>query len=229
MHSRFTILCLSALFASCTPTASKHEVGRLQGDLGSVRVSQASVTAQLGALDSKIRELQGKLEELQFSVNQKLEIDNRNIQLQINEMAKRLPPPSIVPLYALEEDEQLSPDQEFVLEFLSTIALVRRGDFRTAKEALIQQASNANQLRPNILFWLGLCLEALGEDRAALNAYFDLTQDYKKHSRVALALLRQAGVLVKIGDHKTAQLLLKKIIAEHPKSIEAEKAKEKLK
>jgi len=62
-----------------------------------------------------------------------------------------------------------------------------------------------------------------------LRAYTEVATRFPKSNRAPTALYRQALVLVRLGDRKTATLSLRKLVDDYPKSPEAQMAKDKIK
>jgi TolA-binding protein len=78
------------------------------------------------------------------------------------------------------------------------------------------------------LFWEGVAFDGLHDDRQALRAYAEVVSRYPKSQRAPSSLLRQASVLVRLGDPKAARLSLQKLLDDYPRAPEAAIAKDKL-
>ncbi|MBX7143256.1 MAG: hypothetical protein K1X79_02285 [Oligoflexia bacterium] len=235
LNIRLVTFALAALLLSaCTPPVSKVEMGRVQNDIGDVRSNQAGISTQVSRLDADLRQLAGRVDEIEHALTRNTsQSEISALREEILRMQRRLPPPSIVPIAALEEDEEaaLRFPEETAQPLAEALSAIRIGEFSKAAEQLeyARQSQPSSTASALITFWSAILFEGLADFRSALNAYYDFTQRFPKHSRAALVLLRQSSVLVRLGDQKTAGLVLKKLISEFPKSAEADRAKEKLK
>lgn len=227
------IVALGVGVIACTPQVSKVDIGRVQTDIGSVRSNQADISSQISRLESELRALSGRLDELQHTVANRSQVDLIQLKEEIAAIRKRLPPPAVVPIAALEEDEEaaLRFPEETAQPILDALTSMRSGAFSSAAEQLesARQSQPSSSAAALITFWSGILFEGMSDYRSALNAYYDFTQRFPKHARTPLVLLRQSSALIRLGDAKTASLVLKKLMAEYPKSPESERAKEKLK
>ncbi|NMC64159.1 MAG: tetratricopeptide repeat protein, partial [SAR324 cluster bacterium] len=142
-------------------------------------------------------------------------------------------PPSIVPLAPLEEDETFAKTLPANASrvFSQALSKIREGNFQESLSSLQQliQQGEKTEWSANVLFWLGVTYDGLGEDKNALRAYNDLIVQFPRHKRVPLALYRQSQNLQRLGDKKSANLLLRKIVGEYPDTSEGARAKEDLK
>ena len=116
-------------------------------------------------------------------------------------------------------------------KFESALQNIRQGKFTPAVGALEDAADSVHGTAqaPMVLFWLAVAQEGANANEEAVRRYIEITTRYPKSRRAPLALLRQASVMVRLGDAKTAKLSLKKLVSDYPKSEEAARAKEKLK
>ena len=115
--------------------------------------------------------------------------------------------------------------------FSQGLTQLRRASFSEAL-ALLQEAlasSYNTELYPYLLFWVGVCNDAMGDNRSALRAYHELTSGYGKHLRTPLGLLREGSVFIRLRDSASAKLTFEKLIADFPNSEEATLAKARLK
>lgn len=233
----FALLCLAA-GAGCVPTnKTATDLARLESSLGDLRSFQAEQTTEIATLKSELRALSGRVEELEFSQNQRLGKDLTTLKDDLSSLRQRVPPPPIVPLPALEADEALAKQlpQEPGRLLGDALQLIREGKFREAMPMLqsgLDQSYN-NDYAANMLFWMGVASDGLGDNKGSLRAYNELASSFSKNptkkDRIPLALMRQASVFVRLGDGKAAALTLKKLIADFPKAPEVPVAKQKLK
>lgn len=244
--SLLTLLLLSSC-SSSQPT--KKDITRLDSALADVRSFQAEQTNQITSLQSQIHRLAGKIEELEYVLKRRGQMaagadtdmgagtppgaggeagGSENVR-----PGSKAVPPSIVPLAPLEDDENFARSLPANAgRILGTaLARIREGNFRdalTSLQQMVQQGERA-EWTPNVLFWLGVTYDGLGEDKNALRAYNDLIVQFPRHRRTPLAILREADALKRLGDAKSATLLLRKLITDYPDSSEAMRAKEELK
>lgn len=233
---RFLLVCgvVAAGAAGCVPQAKnlEAELARLDRNVGDLRNLQAEQVTELASLRTEVRQLSGRLDEIEHSQSQKLGSLSA-IESDLSKLSQRVPPPPIVPVKALEEDEAMIPDLPVDVgqRFGEGLARIRAGNFPQAvgplQEALDLGPTNA--WAPNIIFWIGLSSEATGDLKHAAASYLDIVARFPKHQRTPLALLRQGTVFIRLGDKKAAQLTFKKLSAEFPRSQEAARAKERLK
>ena len=251
--SRFFILsALTALCACSSSQVSRKDITRLENSVNDLRGYQAEQTTQISALQTQIQRLNGRLEELDHSISRRGSMMPQNPpygapsyqsdsmgeaqsapELSAPPRPRASTPPAVVPVNLLEDDELLvrKLPTNVGRTFAEALEKIREGSFRESLPLLQQlvQIGERSEWTPNVLFWLGVTYDGLGEDRNALRAYNDLLVQYPRNKRAAMALSRQATVLARSGDKKTAQLLQKKLLNEYPDSPEAAKAKEDLK
>jgi len=232
--SQYLAPVFALVTSGCVNTAQlQSDVDRLSASLADLRSTQAEQLADLGTIKSEVRILSGRLDELEHSQKVGLGGDLSSVRADLETLKSRVPPPAIVPADALDEDQgkggSLPP--EVAPKFESGMANIRKGEFSIAK-GLLEETLDAVYGTPDaplVLFWLGIAEEGLAQNERAVKHYAELITRYPKFRRVPLALLRQASVLIRLGDKKTANLTLKKLIADFPKSNEAGRARERLK
>jgi TolA-binding protein len=225
------MLCTAFMLTSCTAQL-REDVDRLDASLSDLRSSFAETQTQLSMLQGEIRSLKGKTEEIEYSQNQKIGTEVDSLRSALSSLKRRVPPPSIVPSGALDDDENIisSFPPELASRFSSSLQMIREGNFADAIPALqsVLDASSGQSNAAYLLFWLGVCYDGLQDNRNALLAYNQVTSVYTGHPRVPLSLLRQASVFGRLGDSNAQSLTLKKLINEFPKTQEAQFAKQKL-
>ncbi len=225
------IVCL----CSCSDEMNrmKLDIKRLDGGLNDLRSFQAEQTTKIDEIQTQMRELQGKIEELQYSQNQRLGTALDSLKGDLSTLKKRVPPPAIVPVQLLEEDEgNVSKlPSEIAPSATAGLQQIRDGNFDKAlsywQEVL--DVSMGTEWAAMALFWTGVSYDGLGNHKKAMESYHDVVTRFPKWPRAPFVMSRQASVLIRLGDKKTAKLILNKIIADYPKSGEATKAKERLK
>lgn len=235
LFKRVVIAIVVVVLGACADQGRrlKSDFDRLDQGITDVRALQAEQTTRLAALEGELRALSGRVEELEYSQTQRFGSEIGTIKRDLSNLRTRVPPHSAVPVEALAADEKLSYDlpPEISGIFQDALLKIREGAFADAEVPLKEahELSNGTEWAPNIQFWFAVVHDGKGDYRKALAAYNEFFTRYKKHSRAPLALYRQALVLSRLGDSKTAKLTLNKLLAEYPKSAEAPRAKEKLK
>ena len=228
------IVALVLFGAGCSGSKNlRGRVARIEGQLADVQVQQAELTARVDTLVDKSNAITGMLEELQFSQQHRIRGSVGTLQKELAQIQRRMPPPALVPLLALEEDEailsKLQPEEARV--FGNSLTKLRSGGYREALPGLkdlYQRASNED-LRARVLFWIGVSEQGATNNPEALRVYHQLTQNFPSHKRIPLTLLRQASVFVLLRDTQTARLTLEKLIRQYPRTAEANDARARLK
>jgi TolA-binding protein len=224
------------LLACCGCTGAierlRSDVSRLEGSLSDLRTFQAEQTTKISALESQVRAISGRIDELEYSQKQKLGTVVDSLQTEVTTLKKRVPPPPIVPVAPLEEDEALLSrlPTELAEPIGQGLQALREGNFQKAltfwEDAVY--LGSGTEWAALAMFWQGISLEGLGEPRKAMETYIALVGRFPKDHRAAMVLLREASLLVRMGDKKTAKLTLNKLLADYPRSAEAVQAKERL-
>ena len=214
-------------------TKLQSDIDQVSASVADLRSSQAEQLADLGALRSDMRQLSGRLDELEHSQKMGLGSDLNAVRQDLNALKTRVPPPAIIPADALDDDQGRAVDlpQGVGGKFESALQNLREGQYVVAQGLLEESLDGVfgTSAAPMVLFWLGVAEEGMNQNEKAVKHYAEIITRYPKYRRTPLALLRQASVLIRLGDKKTASLSLKKLIADFPKSTEAARAKERLK
>ena len=230
------LILLSFLITGCSGTSKLQErLDVLEKNLQDVRVVHAELTSRIDGVETQARQVTGKVEELEYSQTSQIggiDGDVGSLKQELSRLGKRIPPPALVPLIALEEDEGRvvaygGEDSRYLSNGLTRI---RTGSY-TESLSLFRQLLNISQNRDlagRALFWVAVSEEGLGNHTGALQVYHQFSQLYSDHPRLPLSLLRQASVFLRLRDTDTARLTLHKLIAQFPSSIEAREAQVKL-
>jgi TolA-binding protein len=211
----------------------EKKVSKLERSMSDLRALQAEQAESLGSLDSQIKLIAGRMEELEFSQNRRMGSDLTALKDDLSALRKRIPPPPGVPTAELEADESWAstlPDETKRI-FLDALGMLREGKFADAVPLLdnVVEQSRSTDKAGAALFWLGVAHDGALDNRSALRAYSEVVSLHPKSHRAPASLARQAEVFVRLGDRKTAQLSLQKLLEDYPKSPEAVEAKERLK
>jgi TolA-binding protein len=232
--SAFALLS-AAVFSACGPDISilMVDVDRLKAGQGEIRSRQADIKSELDGLNEQLQKLSGRLEEIEYQQRARVGGDLSTLRQEVSSLKKRVPPPAMVPLQVLENDEQaLSSLPPEISEPLGeALSRLRLGEYDAALKALDQAQASALDEKAGapLLFWRAVALEGLGDNKGAIAAYHELVARFGRNDHTAVGLLRLGALFLKVGDIKTARITLQKLIADFPKSAEAAVAKERLK
>ncbi len=193
-----------------------------EGDLADVRRLQTDQMTVMASIRNDIRELTGRLDELEHR-QQTLEA----MAEQVSAIARRVPPPSGVPIAELESTERLADLQNDTL-LGDSLTNIRGGKFRLAIEGLDKAIAEQGG-KSQYFFWLGVANELYGSLEKALGAYHECATTFTTDSLAPAALARQAEVFVKLSDKSSAKLTLQKLVSSYPGSTYAQNAKGRLK
>ncbi len=218
--------------SGCAAYDLGKKVSRLERSISDLRALQAEQSESLQSLDSQLKLVAGRLEEVEFSSNRRIGSDLTALKDDLSALRKRIPPPPGVPTAELEADESWAKalGDETQRLFLDALAMMREGKFADAVPLLenaSEQTQGSDKAGP-VLFWLGVAHDGLLDNKGALRAYAGSISEYPKSHRAPNSLLRQSEVFLRIGDKKTAQLSLRKLLDDYPKSPEVIEAKERL-
>ena len=230
------VAALAVLLAGCVDQYEtlRQSQKRLEKSLSEIRTLQAEQTSEISSLQNQVRGLSGRVEEIEYLQRARLGTDISALKQNISNLQRRVPPPAIVPMPVLEADEdaaQRNPSPEVGKPFGEALQKIREGSFEEALP-LLQQAyekSYGGDGAAETVFWRGIAYEGLGDNGKALETYGHLVTAMPENKRKALALLRQGGVLLRMGDKRTAGVTYRKLISDYPKSPEAQQAQAKLK
>jgi TolA-binding protein len=227
-----SLMLVFVVLSGCSAYDLGKKVARLERSISDLRVLQSEQGDSLNSLDSQIKLLAGRLEELEFAQSRKIGTDITALKDDLSALRKRIPPPAGVPTAELEADEVWSNrlNDEVRKLFNDALGMIREGKFGDAVSLLENAAeqTEGTEYAGPVLFWLGVTFDGLLDNKGALRSYAASVSQYPKSHRAAASLLRQADVFVRLGDKKTAQLSLKKLIDDYPKAPEVVEAKERL-
>lgn len=213
--------------------ASNDRVETLEKTVRNLESSQNQTSQDLASVDERVRDLQKAVEELGYTQANKFGTEVSSLKEDLQNLRKRVPPPAIVPVNALEMDEQYvdTLPEEVKKIFNEGFINLRSGKFVDALPsfASLTQQSENQEWAPISYFWLGVTHDGLLEFKNSLGSYNQVVGLFKSHPRAPLALLRQAGALEKLGDKKATVAVLQKLILDYPNSAESKVARNRLK
>ena len=115
-------------------------------------------------------------------------------------------------------------------EYRAGLTQYQRGDSAKAVQTLraVVNKNPKSELVPYAQYWIGESYYSQGKYNEAILAYNEVLVGFPKSDRVPAALLRQASAFAELGDKIDARLILQKLVADHPGSPEAARAKKQL-
>jgi len=141
------------------------------------------------------------------------------------------PPKPVSPLEAdLAKEEASLQGQRVDLDYRDGLNLVRQGQCNQAAPRLRDfiRKNPKSDLADNAQYWIGACYYGQREYNQAIKELSDVMLRYSKGDKAPAALLMLADAFNDSGDQIDAKLVLKKLISEHPRTEEAESARQKL-
>lgn len=237
-------------FSACVSTNTTNEVLSLKRAVENLRTYQMEQSTELNRISDELQKLRRTIEELEHYKEQEIakaremqrsnNITNSDMNiapalvgdLQGDKITRGAGTNAIVPEDLLKEDEIFASKQniEFGREMLEMLENIKGNKFRealTITNDLMTSATGEQQAR--VLFWQGICSDAVGNNKDALVAYNSLLTTFKTHKRAPMALYNQALVFLRFKDKEAAKMSLQKLINEYTKSEYKEKAQKKLK
>jgi tol-pal system protein YbgF len=115
-------------------------------------------------------------------------------------------------------------------DYREAIGLIRQGQCSQAVPKLRDfiRKNPKSDLADNAQYWIGSCYYSQRDYNRAIIELNEVLLKYPKADRVPPALLMLADAFADSGDKIDARLILQKLIADHGKSEEADKARQKL-
>ena len=115
-------------------------------------------------------------------------------------------------------------------EYRTGLTQYQHGEQQKAVQTLrgLVNKNPKSDVVPYAQYWIGEAYYSQGKYNEAILAYNEVLVGSPKSDRVPAALLRQASAFAELGDKIDARLILQKLIAEHPTSPEAARAKRQL-
>ncbi len=109
-------------------------------------------------------------------------------------------------------------------------AVFKRGDYPTARKKFTKflTAFPKSTFRVNALFWIAECSYKEKQYEEAIIKYDEIITKYPHSPKVSSALLKQGFSFLMLGDKTDGKIILEKVIADYPKSAQAEIARRKL-
>lgn len=145
-------------------------------------------------------------------------------------------PPTVVPKslspmeVAIAKEDASLQGQRLDADYRDALQLVRQGQCNQAAPKLRDfiRRNPKSDLSDNAQYWIGACYYGQREYNQAIKELSDVMLKYSKGDKAPAALLMLADAFNDSGDQIDAKLVLKKLLSEHPKSEEADRARQKL-
>jgi len=105
------------------------------------------------------------------------------------------------------------------------------GDWETARSGFVDYLKRfpKSQRADNAQFWIAEIYYREKWYEKAILEYQKVIESYPKGNKVPAAMLKQGMAFTNLGDRSNARLILRELVAKHPKTSEAEIAQKKLK
>jgi TolA-binding protein len=233
------LLVLGLFFTSCAPARSnitEQRIARIENDIREMRGLLAETRATQISIEREVRTIQGSLETVSFHQTQQPDGSEElgAIERRLERLGRRVPPPALVPIVQLEEDESFAlalQDQRLQRDWINMFTRLREGNYQGALEQLstLSLASESPEAQMRVLFWSAVCYEGLGRANEAVTAYHRIGSDFADSPRAPVALLRLASVFIRLRDFDSAKLTLESIRLRYSGTPEAQRAAERLK
>ncbi|MCC6953040.1 MAG: tetratricopeptide repeat protein [Deltaproteobacteria bacterium] len=205
-----------------------EEVKGLKSQLSEIRSIQAEHTASINEMRQQIGQLGGQVEEAQHLAKGKTE----ELQRTLEQVSSRVPPPPGVPEDLLNSDDEAISriNSDAATEYRQSLQFLRAGNFDRALTGFTNFIAQnpGTAFTDSALFWSGVCYEKMNQLDRAIGAYSDVFQRFPAEDFVPPSLYRLGDTFEKMGSSKEASFAFQKLVDEHPRSNEAQRARERL-
>jgi len=222
-----TLVINLTFFVGCAENLQR-DIVLLQSELNRVKSMQSEHVTSITELQTDVDRLRGQIEVLEHNRGAGSSAVAQ-LEERVSTLLQRVPPPKGVPVYALEEDQgkgltsgRIALSSAYRNRYNRGLDLLREGNYNAALPLLESCLDDMNTPEANgtILFWIGVTLGQLGEDKRALRAYNDVVIRFPKSTRAPSSLLRQAKLFEILGDTTTAKIMYKKLKTDYPNARE---------
>jgi len=205
-----------------------------KADFAGFRKTDADLQANLDSLKSDLQAMAGKLEDHALAVQKPAKeftryredtdrrivaLEDRIVKLQValDELNKRLKE-------ATPATDSAVPADALYLKGLETF---KSGNMAGARTLLTQftEKNATHDLVANARYWIGETYYAEKNYEQAILEFQEVVKQHPKKEKAPAAMLKQALSFKALKDLKSTQYLLKRLMADYPKSDEAKKAK----
>ena len=195
----------------------------LKGTIEEETTKDDAMVSQMKEISSVVDELKSRIEKIESSLSFKPSVNKEMTGLKMALPAQG----------TLQKD--ISPPQEKKLTesevYDRALGLYRDDRYEEAMAGFknFLKLYPKSDLADNAHFWIGECHRALAKYEEAILAYQRAINGYPKGNKVPAAMLQQAFAFERLDDKTTANLVLKKLVKNFPKTKEAEIARKRLK
>jgi tol-pal system protein YbgF len=208
-------------------------------DVAAVRKISADIQANIDTAKSDMQAMQGKLDDIALTAKKpaddlqryREDADKRILQLEdrILKLQTALEELSRKTGEAATPAKETPPTAEAL--YMKGLETFKAGDMPAAREILgkFLEKFPKHDLAANANYWIGETYYGEKNYEQAILAFQEVIKNYPQQPKAPSAMLKQAMSFKAINDTKSANYVLKKLVAGYPKSDEAKKAKELMK
>ena len=195
----------------------------LKGTIEEETTKDDAMVSQMKELSSVVDELKSRIEKIESSLSFKPSVNKEMTGLKM-----------ALPIQGTLQKDIFPPQEQKLTEsevYDRALGLYRDDRYEEAMAGFknFLKLYPKSDLADNAHFWIGECHRALAKYEEAILAYQRAINGYPKGNKVPAAMLQQAFAFEKIDDKTTANLVLKKLVKNFPKTKEAEIARKRLK
>jgi tol-pal system protein YbgF len=195
----------------------------LKGTIEEETTKDDAMVSQMKELFSVVDELKSRIEKIESSLSFKPSVNKEMTGLKM-----------ALPVQGTLQKDIFPPQEKKLTEsevYDRALGLYRDDRYEEAMAGFknFLKLYPKSDLADNAHFWIGECHRALAKYEEAILAYQRAINGYPKGNKVPAAMLQQAFAFEKIDDKTTANLVLKKLVKNFPKTKEAEIARKRLK
>lgn len=207
-------------------------------DVAAVRKISADIQANIDTTKSDMQAMQGKIDDIALTARKPTEelaryredADKRIVQLEDRIMKLQ----AALDELAKKSGEQAPPKEQAVTAdsmYMKGLETFKAGDMANARDILgkFLEKYPKHDLAANAHYWIGETYYGEKNYEQAILAFQEVIKNYPQQPKVPSAMLKQAMSFKAIKDTKSANYVMKKLIAAYPKSDEAKRAKELMK
>lgn len=205
--------------------------------------SYADLTARVAAVDERMATNVGTVEQTNYRIDR---LAQQITQLQAEIVSLRggaaVPPPAggspavspsaeeIVVGATPPRTPTALPSDDPIEMYQSAYRDYQRGNYDLARSGFEQflELVPQSDLADNAAYWIGECYFAQKKHRDAITRFDQVINDYSSSDKVPSALLKKGFAYIEMGERAQGIVQLQYVIHEHPRSSEAEIARQRL-
>lgn len=218
----------------------KQQVDTMQSQMEAQRRPQASLTADLTAMQRELAQMRGQMDETAHKLQNTEEqvqakedreaLDSRLAKLEGLlgvKAATGKPTAAAKPQQGKAKSEKLS-DKEI---YNTAIKLYQKKQFDAARGTMENLLATypKSAYSASARFWIGETFYSQKRYEEAILAYNQVIKKHSKSRKVPAAMLKQGLAFSALGDKRTAKIVLGKLVKQYPKSSQAKIAQKYLK